>query len=109
MRSPFFPVFEAYLQDKIRLTSGEVDRIAGIAIERKVYRKQYLLQEGNVWRTDAFVAKGCMRTYRRTDDGQEHILGFAIENWWTGDRESLLSGRPSRLGGGGFRGGGTGR
>jgi CRP-like cAMP-binding protein len=25
------------------------------------------------------------------------VLSFAVENWWTGDRESLLSGNPSRF------------
>lgn len=29
--------------------------------------------------------------------GVEHILTFAIENWWAGDRESLLTGSPSKL------------
>lgn len=96
MPSDLFHVFETYLQDKVALTAEEIDRLRSIAVEKKVYRKQYLLQEGDTWKTDAFVAKGCLRTYLRTENGQEHIIGFAIENWWIGNREALLSGHPSR-------------
>ena len=37
-----------------------------------------------------------MRTYRVDDKGAEHILNFAVENWWTGDRESLMTGNPAK-------------
>ena len=97
MPQVLFDVFEAYLKDKVSLSTEEIDRLRQIAIGKRVHRRQYLLQEGDVWKYDAFVAKGCVRTYRRDDDGEEHILGFATENWWTGNREALLSGEPSRL------------
>jgi biotin carboxyl carrier protein len=31
------------------------------------------------------------------DDGKEHNLQFAIENWWIGDAASFYSGEPSKL------------
>lgn len=38
-----------------------------------------------------------MRVYNVDDNGLEHTLSFAIENWWTGDRESLLTGNPAKF------------
>ncbi len=55
------------------------------------------MQEGDIWKYDAFITKGCVRTYSVDEKGYEHIMGFSIENWWTGDRESLLSSQPSRF------------
>lgn len=92
-----FSVFQGYLQDKITLSEAEIDRIQSLSIVKKLHKKQFLLQEGDVWKYDAFVSKGCFRTYSINEKGLEHILNFAIENWWTGDRESLLSGLPSRF------------
>lgn len=68
-----------------------------VAVIKKLRKRQYLLQEGDVWKYDAFVSSGCLRTYSVDEKGNEHIIGFSIENWWTGDRESLLSGEPSRF------------
>lgn len=92
-----YEVFQNYLNEKATLSSGEAERIRSFAVIKKLRKRQYLLQEGDVWKYDAFITKGCIRTYSVDDKGNEHIIGFSIENWWTGDRESLLSGQPSRF------------
>ncbi|HWY97438.1 MAG TPA: Crp/Fnr family transcriptional regulator, partial [Bacteroidia bacterium] len=58
--------------------------------------KQYLLQEGDTWKYHAFITKGCMRTYSIDEKGLEHIIYFGIENWWIGDKESLMFNQPSK-------------
>ncbi|MDJ1482884.1 MULTISPECIES: Crp/Fnr family transcriptional regulator [Xanthocytophaga] len=92
-----YDIFHKYLEEKITLTSEESERIRSFAILKKLRKRQYLLQEGDVWQYHAFITKGCVRTYSVDDKGNEHVIGFASENWWTGDRESLLSGNPSRF------------
>lgn len=92
-----YEVFQQYLDNKIILTDAQKQQIHSLAVIKKLRKKQYLMQEGDVWKYDAFVVKGCVRTYSVDEKGNEHILGFSIENWWTGERESLLSGEPSRF------------
>ncbi len=50
-----------------------------------------------MWTYNAFVSKGLLRTYSIDEKDIEHVISFAMENWWTGDRESLMSGKPSRF------------
>lgn len=92
-----YDVFQQYVDNKIILTADQEERIRSLAVIKKLRKKQYLLQEGDVWKYDTFVVKGCVRTYSVDEKGNEHIIGFSIENWWTGERESLLSGAPSRF------------
>ncbi|MEJ7685024.1 MAG: Crp/Fnr family transcriptional regulator [Segetibacter sp.] len=63
---------------------------------KKLRKRQYLLQAGDVCRFNAFVCQGFLRYYYVDDKGQEHIMQFAPENHWTGDRESMDSGLPSK-------------
>jgi len=58
-------------------------------------KRHLLLRAGEVWTYNAFVTSGCLRTYTIDAKGAEHIINFALENWWTGDRQSLTSGQPS--------------
>ena len=88
-------VLRKYLTEKGNFTEAELDMITAAAVIRKVRKRQYLLQAGDVWKYNAFVTKGCLRTYSVDDKGNEHIISFAVENWWTGDRESLQTGEPS--------------
>ena len=91
-----FDIFRNYLTSKIFLTEEELKMIETVSVFKKLRKRQYLLQEGDVWKMNAFVCQGCMRTYRVDDKGAEHILNFAVENWWTGDRESLMTGNPAK-------------
>lgn len=92
-----YEVFQNYLTAKLTLTEEELDLIRSLSIVKKLRKKQYLLQEGDVWTYNAFVTQGCLRTYSVDERGVEHVLSFAIENWWAGDRESLMSGESSRF------------
>jgi CRP-like cAMP-binding protein len=90
-----FEVFEKYLESKFELGTEELASIKAVSIFKKLRKHQFLLQEGDVWAWNAFVCKGCLRTFRVDEKGGEHAQNFAIENWWTGDRESLMTGKPS--------------
>lgn len=92
-----YDVFHDYINSRATLSAEDNERIRAVAVIKKLRKRQYLLQEGDVWKYNAFVTNGCLRTYSVDEKGNEHIMAFAIENWWTGDRESLLTGEPSRF------------
>ena len=91
-----FDIFRKYLEDKIALTNEDYELIESVSLFKKLRKRQYLLQAGDVWRFNAFVCKGFLRNYYVDDNGQDHIMQFAPENHWTGDRESMDSGLPSK-------------
>jgi len=91
-----FEAFEKYLKEKADLNAEEVNAVQAVSIEKKVRKRQYLLQEGAVCHCNCFIVKGCLRMYTVGNDGIEHILRFAVENWWISDRESYNNDRPSR-------------
>jgi len=92
-----FEIFEKYLSREVILTDQELQMIKSVSTLKKLRRKQYLLQEGDVAKYQAFVCKGFLRMYGIKEDGSEHILGFAPENWWITDRESVSLGQPSKI------------
>ncbi|SEM06671.1 cAMP-binding domain of CRP or a regulatory subunit of cAMP-dependent protein kinases [Chitinophaga rupis] len=63
---------------------------------KKLRKKQYLLQEGDVCKYLSFMVKGAMRQYSIDEKGNEHIVRFGIEQWWMADRESFEMQTPSR-------------
>lgn len=92
-----YEIFQKYIEEKAEFTQAESDLIQSFAIIKKLRKRQYLLQEGDSWKYDAFITQGCVRTYTVDEKGSEHVNSFSIENWWTGDRESLLMQQPSRF------------
>lgn len=92
-----YEIFKTYINSRTTVSDEEFAWIRSLGTIKKLRKKQYLLQEGDVWKHNVFVAEGCLRIYKVDEKGFEHILKFAIENWWTGDRESLVSGMPSKF------------
>ncbi|GGB07581.1 Crp/Fnr family transcriptional regulator [Mucilaginibacter rubeus] len=91
-----FEQFKEYIGQKATLTEADYAKIEAVCIFKKLRKKQYLLQEGDVWKYNAFITKGLVRFYSVDENGRENIVSFAKENWWTGDRASLLTGEPSK-------------
>jgi CRP-like cAMP-binding protein len=77
------------------LNGSETEEIKKAFVPRKIRKKQYLLQEGEVCKYMGFIVKGAMRQYSVDDKGVEHIVRLSIENWWAGDRESFTMLTPS--------------
>jgi len=84
-----------YISSKVPITKDEFEQVREIFTPKKLRKRQYLLQEGDVCRYVAFVVKGALRQYLVDNKGIEHITQFAIEHWWISDRESMTNGTPS--------------
>ncbi len=90
-------LLNSYFSKHIALDEREVEILKTFFTEKKVRRRQYLLQEGNICQYNTFVVEGCFRMYMIDNQGKEHNLQFAIENWWILDMESFYEGKPSKL------------
>jgi CRP-like cAMP-binding protein len=90
-----FDLLQQKITEKVTLTGEEMAYCKTVFIPKKLRRRQYLLQEGDVCKYQAFVVKGILRSYTIDEKGAEHILQFAPEGWWITDLLSYLTGEPS--------------
>lgn len=81
----------------IHLSVEERDLFHSLLRRRKVPKKTFLLQEGEICDFEAFIIKGCIRTYYLDKEGVETILLFAVEEWWASDITSFSERKPSNL------------
>ena len=90
------PLIE-YFNRHLPLDESEIAIVEQSFFERKIKRRQFILQEADICKVSTFVVSGCFRTYMVDKNGSEHNLQFAIENWWTGDIASFHNEVPSKL------------
>lgn len=74
----------------ITLTEEERQLFHELLKTKKVKKKNFLLQEGEVCNFEGFVTKGCIRTYYINSEGTETIITFAVEGWWVSDLTSFM-------------------
>lgn len=90
-----FEALDQFVSKYIRLTAEETDIFHSLWENKKVKKKQFLLREGEICQFEAFILKGCIRTYYVDRGGTETILNFAVEGWWVSDLSSFSEQTPS--------------
>jgi CRP-like cAMP-binding protein len=86
-----FEILFRYIEKKSSLSLRE-DEKAHIQEKfrpKKLRKKQYFLQEGDVCKYMGFILSGATRMFKVDQNGHEHILKLAIEGFWAGDYESF--------------------
>jgi CRP-like cAMP-binding protein len=86
-----------YVQNFVSLKEDEAEQFASSFEEVKVKKRQFIVQPNFTNKYRAFVIKGAFRAYAITNDGQDHTLQFAIENWWVSDFNSFIYQHPATL------------
>lgn len=79
------------------ISKKEFEYFTTLFTPKKLRKRQYLLQEGDICKYQAFVEEGIVRSYTIDEKGEEHVLQFASEGWWIADLSSFLTGEPSFL------------
>ena len=92
-----FESFFDYIQKISGKTLSDEDKLLLMAHfkPRKLRKRQYFLQEGDVCKYIGFIVKGSARTFTVDEKGHEHILKLSVENWWLTDFESFYLLTPS--------------
>lgn len=85
------------ISELIAISDEEFNFCKTLFVPKKLRKRQYLLQEGDVCKYNTFVSKGLLRSYTIDDKGTEHILQFAFEGWWIGDIYSFITENPSNF------------
>jgi CRP-like cAMP-binding protein len=82
---------------RIILDENEAAFFISLLHLKKIKRKHFLLEEGEICNHSSFVTLGCMKSFTSDKNGFEHILAFAPPGWWIADMYSLFSGKPGNL------------
>lgn len=85
--------FNKYLPLDINEQAALTSRLT----ERKIKRRQFILQEGDTCKYFTYVVQGCFKMYGVDKTGKEHNLLFAAEDNWVADIDSLHKEKPSKL------------
>ncbi|MEO6549392.1 MAG: cyclic nucleotide-binding domain-containing protein [Ferruginibacter sp.] len=85
-------VFFTKLRDSMSLTKEDEAIFRTYLLPKRIRKKQYILQEGDICKYAAFVEKGVLRSYTVNEKGGDQIVQFALEGWWITDMFSFITG-----------------
>lgn len=84
-----------YISEYVNLTDDEKSILISKTTHRNYLKDQYIVQQGDICKSVNFIISGCTKTFYMDPEGQEHIVMFSIENWWTNDLGSFITQTPA--------------
>jgi CRP/FNR family cyclic AMP-dependent transcriptional regulator len=92
-----FTEVNLYVSKYAVLTAEELHTFNAILQPKNIAKKTMLLRQGEICNFEAYINKGCLRTYYLDENGHEVTLQFATEGWWVSDIASFHEQKPSHL------------
>ncbi len=81
----------------IVLDEREKNIFLSLIQSKKIRKKQFVVQEGDINRFGIFVNEGCLKSYAVDKNGYEHVLQFAPSGWWISDMTSFIEQKAGTL------------
>lgn len=90
-------LFYENIKKYVDLSETEFAKLSSFYHIEEIQKNQMLLSEGEVCDFEGYILEGCFKIFYNEDNIKEHILYFAVEDWWVLDIGSFVSGTPSKL------------
>lgn len=74
-----------HIQQIITLSNEQFDIVLQHFTPKTVAKKSYLIKAGQKVTSEFLVVEGLLKTFLFDEKAKEHILQFAMENWWVSD------------------------
>ena len=87
----------SYVEKFVRLTENEKIEFTSRFKETRIKKRQFIVQPDFVPKCRYFVIKGVLRAYVIGDEGKDHTIQFAMENWWISDFNSYINQQPASM------------
>jgi len=81
----------------VSLSNEEEEKLTSIIRTTKIKKRQFIDQPGYICKYRNYVVKGAFRSYFIDNDGKEHTVQIAIEDWFVSDFYSYITQTPATL------------
>lgn len=87
----------AHIEKIVPLTDDEFEHVISHFTLKKFKKHQFLIQDGEIVTFDFFVVSGLVKASHIDEAGKQHIMQFAMEDWWISDYQAYFNQAPATL------------
>jgi CRP-like cAMP-binding protein len=85
------------LIEKHSFTEKEAEFFVSHFTERKVKKRQFIIQPEFIAKYRVYVVQGTFKAYVIGNDGQENTISLAMDGWWISDPNSYIYQKPATM------------
>src|SRR5258706_12917380 len=94
---PHLTPFKSHIARKVELNDREREEFISYFTAARIKKRQFVVQPNFVARHRNYVLNGAFRGYVVGDEGEDHTVQFAIDDWWISDYNSYIYQQPATM------------
>lgn len=87
----------SYIERFVALNETDKDLIKDAFKQVRIKKRQFIVQPNFVASHRNYVVNGAFRSFVVANEGQEHTIAFAIDDWWITDYNGYIYQKPATL------------
>lgn len=92
-----YETLKQHVLKRVSFTDDELDEFCSFFKVAKIKKRQFIIQPGFVAKHRFFTVQGSFRAYVIGDEGDEHTIQFAVDDWWITDYNSYIFQQPTTM------------
>lgn len=89
--------FKTHILSRLSLPDKEMEALLDAFMLKKIKKKQFIIQPDFTAKYRTYVVEGSFRSYVIGEDGIDHTIQFAVEDWWISDINSYIYQKPATM------------
>lgn len=90
-----YELFQDYLKQNAAIDIHEFQKLIPFLRSNFLKKGEVLVRQGEISQVGFFVENGLLRSFDVAENGKEHLIQFAPENWFISNHASTYFGEPS--------------
>ncbi len=86
-----------YINQIVSLTDDEAAQFSQSFTYAKIKKRQFIVQPNFTAKNRNYILHGVFRAYVVTDEGVEHTIQLAVDDWWISDYNSYINQQPATM------------
>jgi CRP-like cAMP-binding protein len=86
-----------HIAKRVSLPEEEMNEFIAKFKPVRVKKRQYIIQPNFIAKHRSYVLSGALRGYVVGDEGKDHTIQFAIDDWWISDYNSYIYQQPATM------------
>ena len=78
-------ILKTHIQKTITLSENDLEKVSSFFTSKTFRKKEFIILENDKIDDVYFIISGLVKLSYNDSDGKEHIISFAMEDWWETD------------------------
>jgi CRP-like cAMP-binding protein len=94
--SHFEPLI-THINKRVPITDAEAAEIIAAFKLTQIKKRQFIIQPDFIAKYRNYILKGAFRGYVVAENGQDHTIQLAVDDWWISDYNSYIFQKPASM------------